>query len=161
MKKSILSDCIVSLEKSADIFRDFIASMTADDLKVKRRPGFWSVQHHLFHLADSQELLYKRLLLFKEENNPAITPYFPSDNKEKKAFASVEEALSVFMALRKKQVELIRSYNDADLKKEGFHPEFKQYNIPILVRHILMHDYWHMYRIEELWLTNDEYLEEE
>jgi hypothetical protein len=27
-----------------------------------------------------------------------------------------------------------------------------------LVRHILMHDYWHIYRIEELRLTKERYL---
>jgi len=28
-----------------------------------------------------------------------------------------------------------------------------------LERHILMHDHWHMYRMEELWLTRDAYLQ--
>ncbi|HPV43211.1 MAG TPA: DinB family protein [Spirochaetota bacterium] len=161
MDMSALSDCIISLEKSADILSDFMGSISEDELKVKRRPGFWSIRHHLFHLAETQDLLYKRLVRFKEEERPVITPYFPSEDKESKAFTSAEEALSVFMALRKKQVELIRSYDESDLRKEGLHPEYRQYNIPILVRHILMHDYWHMYRMEEVWLTTDEYLEKE
>ena len=36
--------------------------------------------------------------------------------------------------------------------------KLKKYNFEIVLNHILFHDYWHMYRIEELWLTKDEYL---
>ena len=43
-------------------------------------------------------------------------------------------------------------------QKTATHPEYAQYSFYILVRHILMHDHWHMYRMEELWLTRDEYL---
>jgi hypothetical protein len=43
-------------------------------------------------------------------------------------------------------------------QKTGIHPEYELYSLSILGRHILMHDFWHMYRIEELWLTRDAYL---
>ena len=46
----------------------------------------------------------------------------------------------------------------ADWEKTATHPEYEQYSLIILARHILMHDHWHMYRMEELWLTRDEYL---
>jgi len=42
--------------------------------------------------------------------------------------------------------------------KETSRPEYENYSLFILVRHILMHNHWHMYRMEELWLTRDAYL---
>lgn len=38
------------------------------------------------------------------------------------------------------------------------HPEYTLYTPYVMLRHMMMHDYLHMYRIEELWLTRPEYL---
>ena len=55
-------------------------------------------------------------------------------------------------------MELLSQLDDLDLVKEAKHDEYKKYNIEIKLNHMLFHDYWHIYRIEELWLTKDEYL---
>jgi len=106
--------------------------------------------------------MYQRLVRFKQEKNPVFVPYFPqNDDKNKIVYASVSNALSTFENLRKKQIDLIKTFDGAVFKNEGIHPEYKRYNTMIVARHILMHDFWHMYRIEELWLTTDEYLTEQ
>ena len=53
---------------------------------------------------------------------------------------------------------LIRSADKSIWIKEAEHPEYHIYTPYIMLRHRLMHDHFHMYRIEELWLTNEEYL---
>lgn len=69
-----------------------------------------------------------------------------------------DESLQKFSLWRGRQVELIESLPAEVWRRIGSHPEYTQYSLSILIRHILMHDHWHMYRMEELWLTNDEYL---
>jgi hypothetical protein len=68
------------------------------------------------------------------------------------------EALKEFKTLRSESIEIVKSLDDSIWEKEAEHPEYKIYTPYIMLRHLLMHDYFHMYKIEELWLTNDEYL---
>jgi hypothetical protein len=67
-------------------------------------------------------------------------------------------AFEAFNQYREKQVSLLETADDITWQKTGRHPEYTLYSLYILARHILMHDHWHMYRMEELWLTRDEYL---
>ncbi|MDA1119365.1 MAG: hypothetical protein O2887_02525 [Bacteroidetes bacterium] len=52
----------------------------------------------------------------------------------------------------------MKSFENDLWSKTAVHPEFNKYSHYILLRHAMMHDHFHMYRIEELWLTKDEYL---
>lgn len=159
MQSALLDDLVASLEKSADILADLIRSIPEKDLTVKRRPGFWSVQHHVYHLANVQELLYQRLLKFDIEKNPVFVPFDPEkDDGRYRSFGSAAEALDAYQEIRRRQIDLINSMDDEKLGRKGSHPEYKLYTPVILIRHLLFHDYWHMYRIEEVWLTTDKYL---
>jgi hypothetical protein len=71
---------------------------------------------------------------------------------------SVPEALAAFSAGRNDQIAELEKATPDDWEKVATHPEYTHYTLYILARHILMHDHWHMYRMEELWLTRDEYL---
>lgn len=159
MQSAIVSDLVVSLEKSAAILTDFINSIPGEELKVKRRSGFWSVQHHVYHLANVQELLYRRLVKFNEDIKPVFVPFDPEKDDDRfRVFNSTKEALADYQEMRRKQIDLINAMDEDLLTREAAHPEYKKYTPLILVRHILFHDYWHLYRIEEIWLTTEEYL---
>ena len=71
---------------------------------------------------------------------------------------SMVSAFDQFAAYRDKQLSLLEKADDLTWKKVATHPEYESYSLYILARHVLMHDYWHMYRVEELWLTRDAYL---
>jgi hypothetical protein len=68
------------------------------------------------------------------------------------------EIIEQFKAMREKQLDLLKNVGPEDWEKMAFHPEYDQYGLLILARHVFMHDHWHLYRMEELWLTKDEYL---
>jgi integrase len=70
----------------------------------------------------------------------------------------LSEALGNFFRIRNMQVALLEKAHESVWQNKGEHPEYDQYSLYILIRHILMHDHWHMYRMEELWLTKDSYL---
>ena len=70
----------------------------------------------------------------------------------------VNVALESFKHHREKQLALLEKADASTWQKTATHPEYELYSMYILVRHILMHDHWHMFRMEELWLTRDAYL---
>ena len=70
----------------------------------------------------------------------------------------LNEALAIFFEKRKELISLVSSEDESIWIKKAEHPEYQIYTPYIMLRHRLMHDHFHMYRIEELWLTNEEYL---
>ena len=73
-------------------------------------------------------------------------------------YASMTDVLDNFALYRNKEIDLLGSADDIMWQKRASHPEYESYSLYILARHTLMHDFRHMYRIEELWLTRDAYL---
>ena len=94
------------------------------------------------------------------EDRPEFVPYIPEDKDAPNTPHSMimTAALEQFAHYRGKQISLLESADEATWKKMATHPEYEIYSFYILVRHTLMHDHWHMYRMEELWLTRDAYL---
>jgi len=103
-------------------------------------------------------MLYARMLRIRDEEDVVITPYFPADElPQESLYESIEKAFIFYKELREKQTLLISQLEALDFEKEATHKEYIKYNIPLIINHIIFHEYWHMYRIEELWLTRDEY----
>jgi len=130
-------------------------------MDLRRGEGFWTVAEHYSHLAQVQPMLLKRIERFMNEDNPEFVPYIPGGGKEEPDTPprmSVESALDQFARYRASQLQLLESADDPTWKKSATHPEYEEYSLYILTRHVLMHDHWHMYRMEELWLTRDAFL---
>ena len=139
---------------------EFVKTIPAAKMNLRRGDGFWTIAEHVSHLAQVQTMLLERLQRFMDEDRPEFVPYIPDDDEADSQPPQMEPdaALETFTLQRQKQVELLERANRADWEKDASHPEYEQYSLYILVRHILMHDHWHMYRMEELWLTRDAYL---
>jgi len=149
-----------ALEWNAVILENFIGQIPESRLHLKRGEGFWTVYQHVYHLALVQPVMFKRFRAFRTDEKPVIVPVNPFGKEEKKGAEArpVAEIVQSFKDWRKKQVELIRACDDSVWKKQGLHPEYDQYTMEILIRHVLTHDGFHMYRMEELWLAKDEVL---
>ena len=157
--KENLETLIQILENTPEVISNYVSLISEDELNAKRGENFWTIEEHLVHLDYVQDILLERILKFKNEDEPKITPYFPEDDKiEKQKFSSIGEILISYKNKRDKQIKLINEIKDSAVNKKAFHDEYKKYNFEIVLNHILFHDYWHMYRIEELWLTKDQYL---
>lgn len=156
-------ELVRTLEAAPAILADLVRQIPRKRLEVRRRPDFWTIRDHISHLAEVQPMLLGRLGRFRDEEAPSFIPYLPSDEdapKEEVAPLEVDAALKAFAEGRRRQIELIATLPEEVWAKPGVHPEFELYTASILVRHIAMHDHWHMYRMEELWITRDEYLTE-
>lgn len=136
----------------------YFKNIPEDLLDRKRNETSWTIREHLYHIVSVQEMLYKRILKIKDEENPIITPFFPENESEREGlYESVQKALSYYKEIRKKQISLINQLTESEFSKEAKHEEYIKYNVPIIINHMIFHEYWHMYRIEEIWLTRDEY----
>ncbi len=149
---------VSALESIPGIIEAYVSNIPKERFDEKRNAEAWTIREHVYHVASVQKMLYKRIESIRAEKNPAIVPFFP----EKEAaigdfYESTEAAFAEYRAERKRQIALIATLRDADYRNEATHGEYIRYNIPIILNHMIFHEYWHMYRIEETWLTKDGY----
>ena len=155
-----IRDLMETLGRTPKILSEFVKTIPEDKLDLRRGEGFWTVAEHISHLAQVQPMLLERFGRFMNEDHPEFVPYTPCKAKEEPDTPSRMPilALDQFARYREKQLLLLEKADDRTWKKTATHPEYESYSFYILARHLLMHDYWHMYRMEELWLTRDAYL---
>ncbi|MBU5637254.1 DinB family protein [Geomonas sp. Red69] len=156
-----IPDLLDSLKRAPTILSEFVDSIPRQKLDLRRGKGFWTVAEHVSHLAEVQPMLLQRIERFLKEEHPEFIPYLPGKGEEEPdtpARLEMAEALERFRTCRLQQLELLKGLDQETWCRTGTHPEYEAYSLYILVRHILMHDHWHMYRMEELWLARDAYL---
>lgn len=156
-----INEILTGLKQAPRILAAFAASIPAARLDFRRGKGFWTAAEHVSHLTEVQPMLLERLQRFMAEDHPEFIPYLPDSDQEEPPLPPRMEmaaALEQFTQTREKQLALLESADERTWQKTATHPEYEHYSLYILARHILMHDFWHMYRMEELWLTRDAYL---
>ncbi len=156
-----IPDILETLRRSPNILTRFVHSIPENRLDLRRGEGFWTIAEHCSHLAQVQPMLLKRIERFLNEDAPEFVPYNPGVGAEEPATPlrmNMESTLEQFARDREAQIKLLESADELCWKKQATHPEYEHYSLYILARHIMMHDHWHMYRMEELWLTRDAYL---
>jgi uncharacterized damage-inducible protein DinB len=156
-----MQEILDSLKQSPTVLAAFVGAIPASKLDVRRGEGFWTIAEHVSHLAQVQPMLLERIQRFIEQERPEFVPYIPGEGDEgpgTPARMEMAAALAQFRSVRERQLALLARVADPVWQRQAVHPEYEQYSLTILARHILMHDYWHMYRMEELWLTRAAYL---
>ncbi len=156
-----IPDLLAGLRQTPKIFNAFMKTIPESKLNLRRGEGFWTIAEHVSHLAEVQPMLLGRFQRFMQEEHPQFVPFNPTkDGEEPVTPASLSTAVALlqFEEYRKKQLVLLENADAGIWQRTANHPEYDHYSLYILARHVLLHDYWHMYRIEELWLTKDAYL---
>ena len=154
-------DLIEGLRRSAAILAGFVERIPENKLDLRRGDGFWTIAEHVSHLAQVQPMLLERIKRFISEQSPEFIPYIPGEDEDEPDTPERMEmptALDQFASVRADQLRILEETADEVWSRQGAHPEYERYSLYILTRHMLMHDHWHMYRMEELWLTRDAYL---
>lgn len=156
-----IPDLLEGLRRTPAILSQFVGTIPETKMDIRRGDGFWTIAEHVSHLAQVQPMLLERINRFINEDCPEFIPYIPGEDEDEPdtpVCMNLSEALEQFLRFRKEQIALLEKTSESIWQRRGEHPEYDQYSLYILTRHILMHDHWHMYRIEELWLTKDAYL---
>ena len=155
-----IDDKLDIIAQTPFILNELVGEIPLDLLKVRRITGKWCIHEHVCHLFEAQEMMRERFKTFKAVKNPTFTHYLPGSNVEtdKLLDMDMKQALLGFSEERMELVKFLKTFNAGDWYNAGKHPEYTSYTPFIFLRHIMMHDHLHMYRIEELWLTSDQYL---
>jgi DinB superfamily len=156
-----IPDLLDGLKRTPRILSRFVQTIPESRLDLRRGDGFWTVAEHVSHLVQVQPMLLQRMERFMDEDHPEFVPFLPGKTEEESDTPprmSMESAFDQFVRYRAMQLRLLERADAITWDKAGTHPEYELYSLYILTRHVLMHDHWHMYRMEELWLTRDAYL---
>lgn len=102
-----------------------IENLDADQLDTPYRPGGWTINQVIHHLADSHMNAFMRLKLALTEESPIIRPY------EEKLWATTPEieavpvnvSITLLHALHRRWGALLRHLQPADWTRTYFHPE--------------------------------------
>ena len=151
---------IYCLKQSPIILKNLLTQVPSELYKVRRIPGKWSIHEHACHIAAGDQTGFiDRFKQFLNEEKPKIKPLsgdsFPPDYLIK---MDLSDALDIFFEKREELIGLVSSADKSIWTKEAEHPEYQIYTPYLMLRHRLLHDHFHMYRIEELWLTKEKYL---
>jgi len=148
---------IAGLEATPAILRNLLRGIPQETLKARRIPTAWTIHEHACHIASGDRIGFiARYHQFIEEDCPAITP-LSGESFPKNYLMEMDlvQALEQFEIDRREVVGLARGADASIWAKTARHPEYSLYSPYIMLRHRLMHDHLHLYRIEELWLTRD------
>ncbi len=156
-----INDKITLLGQTPYLLKELLEEIPVKLLKIRRIPGKWCIHEHVCHLYLAQPMMIRRFKSFKENKNPEFIPYLPGTAEtpdDPLMKMELGECLEGFENDRKTMIQLLNTFSKEDWENEGRHPEYIKFTPEIFLRHIVMHDHLHMYRIEELWLTTDDYL---
>lgn len=155
-----LAATLETLRTLPDVVESWFRAIPPARLDTRRRPDAWTLCEHLYHVAGVQRMLLGRMVVLRDSPRPEFIPYFPQNEPAlADRFPSVEAAFTEYRAQRSEQMALLQSVDNAVWNKPALHPEYERYDLGLLVHHMVFHEYWHFYRMEELWLTRDEFLE--
>ncbi len=145
---------IETLRQYPAIVKEFLQSIPEARVHARLGEGFWTIYEHLEHLVLTQEVIHQRLQLVRDQERPQIVPFNPDEHhKEVPAGArvrSVSHLVEQYTGWREKQLAIIEEASPELWGKSATHPEYERYGFEILVRHTLLHDGFHLSRIEDL-----------
>lgn len=89
------------------------------------RPGGWSIQQIIHHLADSHLNAYVRMKLALTEDNPTVKPYSEMAWAEtpEVEVVPVNVSITLLHALHRRMAALMRALSEAQWQRSFYHPE--------------------------------------
>ncbi len=160
-------ELIQALKLYPAILKDFVAAIPPDKLHHRLGPGFWTVYEHLEHLVLTQQVIQQRLETIRDHEKPQIVPFNPDEHHREISVspgggsqpASAEELVADYGRWRERQLKVIEKASEPLWRRSAQHPEYERYGFEILVRHVLLHDGFHLSRMEDLAFMKQELLQ--
>ncbi len=156
----VMSDTAIlisALETAPGVIVPLIREVPAEILKRRPREGKWSAYEHAIHLSQSDVAFRARLDLILSEPEPLIKTIENSPEDEAGAMLEVDldASLDRYVRERASLVERLKKLTPEEWQKKAVHEAFDHYSVFIMFRHLLNHEMFHAYRIEELLLKKD------
>ena len=150
-------ELVAALERAPAIVIPLVRQANPAILKRRPAPGEWSIHENACHLAEVHPLFFQRLDLMLAETDPLIKSYDPGRDDPDDALLKLDLAASLrrFEEDRARLVARLRRLRPDDWRRTARHDEYNSYSIFTMFRNLIVHDFHHAYRIEELLLRKD------
>lgn len=154
-----INKLITSLENTPYSLELLFKQIPSNRILENRIQNKWNIHEQICHLVDAQRILIERFRKFEIEENPLIKTYNPLENKPENYYLSLnlKNELENFKNLRKEMITMLNGYDSNYWEKTGEHELFSPYSTKLLLIHALNVDYVHLFSIEQLAFTKDEF----
>jgi hypothetical protein len=148
---------ISALETAPGVIIPLIREVPPQILKRRPSPAKWSAYEHAVHLSQSDVAFRARLDLILSTPEPFIESIENSAEDEAGAMLEVDldESLKRYVRERAALVKRLEKLSPDEWQKTAVHEAFDHYSVWTMFRHLLNHEMFHAYRIEELLLKKD------
>ena len=146
-----------ALETAPGVIIPLIREVPPQILKRRPSPAKWSAYEHACHLSQSDALFRERLDLILSTPAPFIRSAEPTPEEEAGSYLDLDldESLDRYVRERAALVERLKKLSPDEWQKTAVHEAFDHYSVFIMFRHLLNHEMFHAYRVEELLLKKD------
>lgn len=133
-------------------FTRVVQDLSPAELRDPERPGKWSIQQVLAHMADSEIVWSWRLRMVLAHDRPRLTGYDQDLWAERLAYAETDTAQSLrrFTSLREGNLGLLRRATAYDLQRVGVHDERGEESVQHMIRLYAGHDIVHTRQLERI-----------
>jgi uncharacterized damage-inducible protein DinB len=140
------------LAEMSNHLRTALANLSPSQLDTPYRPGGWTVQQVVHHLADAQMNWYIRAKLALTEDDPVVKPY------DEARWAELQDArrepldpsIMLLDGLHRRWVELFHSLSEEQWKRRIVHPERGIMVLDTVLSLCVWHAQHHIAHITEL-----------
>ena len=123
------TEWIASIEALPKWLDYCIENLDEQQLDTPYRPGGWTINQVIHHIADSHMNAYIRLKLALTEDSPVIKPY------DEKLWAELPDSelvpvnisITLLHALHRRLGTLLRNMQPSDWERTYYHPEHERY----------------------------------
>ena len=146
------TDPLDVLQATPASFARAVDGLSPAELRAPEKPGKWSVQQVLAHMADSEVVWSWRLRMVLAHDRPPLTGYDQDLWAEHLGYEDADSRLSlrVFTTLRERNLELLRRAGPEDLRRVGVHEERGDESVQHMMRLYAGHDVVHTRQLERI-----------
>jgi uncharacterized damage-inducible protein DinB len=150
--KAAIDNFIREIELLPERLAEAVKGLTLQQLQTQYRPGGWTLQQVVHHIADSHLNAYVRFKLALTEDKPIIKPYDEKlwaelpDTK----LVDINTSLNLIDSLHKRWTTLLKQLSKKELDKEYLHPESGMKNVRETISLYAWHCNHHLAHITSL-----------
>ncbi len=132
---------IEKFEAQADLPRELIQGLSADDLDARPGPGAWSMRELICHLLDSDLVGGERMKRVIAMNRPLLLGYDENAFVERLPHGAMDIQLvcDVFAGNRRLMASILRAISEEDFTRDGVHNEVGLKTLGTLVETYVEH----------------------
>ncbi len=143
---------ITRLSRIPAALRLAIVDLSPAQLETPYRPGGWTLQQLVHHVADSHVNFYTRLKLALTEENPTIRPYEEQHWAElaDNGTTPVTTSLAILDGIHERADRVLRALPDAAFARTYVHPASGQHTVDYLIHMYAWHGEHHTAHVTRL-----------